>query len=314
MCFVMGFLWAEKTRRPWSAAALGLLALSCREDLALPLAAIGVLLLFRKGSRQWGAALVTACLLWVIIVYSIIIPANSPSGDMVGLARWSQYGATPLAILTGWATHPSEFLASVCNHDAVRLLRYLFFLPLIDLSTVIPIALPWMIYTTSSFPQQSHLAGAYGALFVPFLFAGAIRVMSRGRLRRWLSSDVFAIVFCALLLGVNMRACPFPSDLAGVADAHAGIRLVNRQITDKNVLGQGDILPHLGWPEQYDMIGSPTAEPIDAYDVVLVSPAGNPWPLSQDEIRAIAEQLTSSETWHHYSYGRIEIFSKTELQ
>jgi uncharacterized membrane protein len=314
--FVLGFLWAEKRRAAISAVLFGALALSCREDIAIPLAIYGAMLCFVRGRRAWGGVILVACAAWMGFTYGWLIPRASAGGTIEEFSRWSQFGATPKDVAAGMLAHPLLVLGNV-GRGSVVLLGRLLFLPLIDLWTVLPVLIPLAVHTNSSYDMQAHLQGAYAALFVPFFFAGLVRSLARPRFRQWLSMDRFAFCFSLLLVLVNVKALPLPDSWAGVASAQRGLSLVNRHIDGLRVLAQGTIAPHLGWTAQVHMLGSPGQKPLDDYDVILLSATQRTWPLKQAEVEEMIRSLGSSEKWREARFGNVECFFKageTNLQ
>jgi uncharacterized membrane protein len=314
--FVLGFLWAVKRSAAFPAALFGALALSCREDIAIPLAVYGAMLCFVRGRRAWGGVILALCAVWMGITYGWLIPKCTAGGTMEEFSRWSQFGSTPKAVALGMLAHPLLVLGNVARGSFVLLGR-LFFLPVLDPWTVLPVLIPLAAHTSSSYDMQAHLQGAYAALFVPFFFAGLVRTLARPRFKRWLSLDRFAFCFSLLLVLINVKALPLPDSWAGVASAQRGLSLINRHIDGYRVLAQGSIVPHLGWTAQVDMLGSPGQKPLDDYGVILLSATQRTWPLSQADVEEAIRSLGNSNRWHEVRFGCVECFFKvgdTNLQ
>jgi hypothetical protein len=234
----------------------------------------------------------------------------SQSGQMAGAERWSQYGQTPVEIVSYWVKHPLSVLAAIANPGALRHLRHLLFLPLADPATLLTIGIPWIIYTTSSFDQQASLGGAYASMFVAFLFAGMMRTLSRHRAKTLANRDVVALVTVSLMLGINARMCPLPKNVSGLSSAHAALARLNTDISRKRVLAQGCLIPHLGRPLLCDMLGSPRYTAESDYDLVLLSPSKDPWPLDQHYLERLADELSHSKAWKHEEHGCLQVFRR----
>ena len=310
MVFLLGFFRALYADSPLQGALWGGLALSCREDVALFLLPVGLALCFRRCTRGWGVAVSLVSLAWLATTYLWLIPSHADHGTMAGFDRWRHYGDSVPAIVLHLATHPGELCAHVFNADALKFPRDLCFLPLGDAMTMGAIAIPWMAYTTSSFQQQAHLGGAYAAIFVPFLFVGAIRTLSRRPCARLLSDAAAAALFALLLLGINFRTGPLPDSLEGTPAAHRALAALRRDHAACAVLAQGCIGPHVGWPRTCDMVGMPKSADIEAYDIVLLAPAKDPWPLEKADIENLLETLARSPAWSHERAGCLHIFRK----
>jgi hypothetical protein len=229
---------------------------------------------------------------------------------MAGSERWAAYGTTPAQIALGLATHPFDLLANLCNPGVLRLFGCLLFLPLLDLATLVPVLIPLAVLASSSFSLQANLGGAYAAPFVPYFFLGAIRVLARPRVGRWLSHPHVAAVGCVLLLAVNLRDLPTTRPVAGVAQAHRLLAGVNARPVPTRVLAQGSILPHLGWPAESAMLGAPTARDADHYDLVLIGTNLPPWPLTVEQLTALQTTLQRSGRWRMTEGGPIACFER----
>ena len=310
MVFLLGFLWAMFEHRALHAALWGLLALSCREDIALFLLPIGLVLCLRRRSLAWGVVISCVTIGWLTLAYLWLIPSHSEGGSMAGFERWQQYGNSIPAIASYLTRHPGELLEHVFNKNALRVHRDLCFLPLFDGMMVGAIVIPWIAYTTSSFPQQAHLSGAYAAMFLPFVFVGTMRTLSRRLPARALSNASFALVFSVLLVGNSFRMGRLPDSLSGTYSAHQRLATLRKNHHSKTVLAQGCIIPHIGWPASYDMIGAPRAKPPDAYNIVVLAPTKDPWPLKRDAIEECIKELKASEDWGYEHAGCLHVFIK----
>lgn len=307
--FLLGFFWAEKKRAPIPATLFGALALSCREDIAIPLAIYGAMLCFKKGGRAWGSAILAACLVWIAAAYGWLIPHFSVSGQIEEISRWSQFGSTPRDIAIGMFGHPLRVLAKIVRGSFVLFGRLLF-LPVIDPWTILPILIPLAAHTNSSYDMQAHLQGAYAALFAPYFFSGLVRTLAGPRFMNWLSVDHLAFYACLLLLLVNVKPLPLPEKWAGVSSAQHGLSILNRHLDGRRVLAQGTIAPHLGWSAKVDMLGSPAAGPFEEYDLILLSSAQRTWPMKREEMETTIQRLSDSNGWKKISLGNIHGFIK----
>lgn len=312
MVFLFGFLWAIFQHRPLHAVLWGFLSLSCREDIALFLLPIGLVLCFRRRTLAWGAAISCVTIGWLALAYLWLIPSHAESGAMAGIERWQQYGDSTPAIALYLIRHPGELLTQVFNENALKIHRDLCFLPLCDGMMVGAIAIPWIAYTTSSFPQQAHLGGAYAAMFLPFVFVGAMRTLSRRLPARVLSNASIAFLFAVFLVGNSFRMCPLPDSLSGTYSAHQCITALRKSHRNMTVLAQGCVIPHIGWPKSYDMIGAPRAQAADAYDIIILAPTKDPWPLKKVDIEKHVGELRTSPEWVYERAGCLHVFIKKE--
>ena len=258
--FLLGFIVAEATGAYRQAWIWALLSLMCREDISVFLAIAGVCMMGRPGpARRWGAVITGAALLWGVICYGVILPAYSSSGLMAEMNRWSAWGSTPGAVVSGWLTHPLEVLKRMMAMSALKHLALLAFLPLLEWRTVAIIVLPWLVNTTSAFTLQARLGGAYMALFVPWLMDGWIRQSGRAWVLRALGSPRRLILVAVILGVVNLRNPPHPHFPSGWRAAHAALKTIRAGGRDEFVIAQGCILPHVGWPRSSSLLGAPGA-------------------------------------------------------
>lgn len=312
MVFLLGFLLSVYRENTPGALAWGLLSLSCREDTALFMLPVGLVLCFRRGTLLRGVVISSLAIAWFSFAYLWLIPAHSESGPMAGFERWQPYGDSIPDVALFLIRNPGELLAHVFNRNAMKIHRGLLYLPLLDLRMVFAIAMPWIAYTTSSFPQQAGLGGAYAAMFLPFAFVGAMRTLSRRLPARLLAKAPIALVFVVLLVGINFRICPLPGSLKGTRSAHQALAVLRDKHRGLSVLAQGCVVPHIGWPRTYDMVGSTRAGPASDYDIVILASAKDPWPLETRDIVRYIEAFHASTEWAHVQAGCLDVFVKKE--
>jgi hypothetical protein len=116
--------------------------------------------------------------------------------------------------------------------------------------------------------------------------------------------------FSILLILVSGGACPLPRDLAGLPPAHAALERLNAYLPGKKVLAQGCIIPHLERAALCDMLGSARATAMYDYDLVLICPRKDPWPLDTRALDAVEDGLSRSDAWDHEYAGCLHVFRK----
>jgi uncharacterized membrane protein len=311
MAFLLGFFAAEQSHRFVAASVLAALAVSCREDVALMLFVFGIQRAFRRDGRTFGIGMAVASLAWMAVAYLWIIPSHAVHEAMAEQNRWAEFGHSKSEIAIGMLSHPFRVLASVLNPKILRLFADLLFLPLLAPSALIPAAIPLVANATSSFASQSHLDGAYAALFVPWFFRAACLALSRPKLKRILLNDRAALIFFALLLALNAKAWPLRSKTDGLSEAHAALSALRANSHGVSILAQGCVLPHVDWPARADMIGGAMAMPPDRYDVIVLAEDLNPWPMSRTELRKFSDALKNDARWSFQRAGCVEIFRRS---
>lgn len=71
---MFGFVWATTQKQRWLYWAIVLLALGCKEDMALYIASYGVLLMVSPQTRTRGIATLVLSLAWVALAVNVVIP------------------------------------------------------------------------------------------------------------------------------------------------------------------------------------------------------------------------------------------------
>ncbi|GEM_PF-5011437 len=176
--FLLGAIYFAMTR-PVLLFLFSVLAMMCKEDVAITAFAIGIYLIF-KGKRWRGVGLIGLSIAWSIVTIGILMPIFN-GGRLNPSLQWfyGVYGNTPGEILTRIFTHPfSIFYKVFVEH---RGLEYLFkvclglgFLPLLA-PDVLAITLPhFLINFVSEFTPQHRLDLHYGAYDIPVLFIASI--------------------------------------------------------------------------------------------------------------------------------------------
>lgn len=316
LCFLFGFLWAEGAGRWKTAAAFALAAISCREDVAAPLLVYGIFVALKRpaaGTRRsaaLGALLVVVCAAWLWVSYGWIMPHYAANGRLAAMERWSEsggYGAIAADILG----HPGRLLRNLLNPGVLGLFGSLLFLPLGSARAALPLVIPLLVLTGSSFPTQARLGGAYALYLLPYIYLGVALTLARPFWRRLLADGRAAWVLCCALVALSWHDPRYPARTPGLADAHRGLAETNRTIGPQRVLAQGCILPHLAWSAAGDMLGSPVAGKPQSYDVILIAPDLDPWPLTRDEIVAVETSLAADGRWRRDAFGPVIRYVKS---
>lgn len=178
-------LWACRGKAPaWLFLTFGILSLLVREDMALPVLAIGVweATLGRRPAR--GIALGLLALAWSVLSINFFMPSAAhghwlwQSGASGHLDRYTHLGASYSQIALNLASHPLQFLQLLAGGEKlpsfVLLLLPLLFLPLASPGRLW-LALPvFLLHALSNWELQNTLDCHYSAPLLPFLFFAAI--------------------------------------------------------------------------------------------------------------------------------------------
>lgn len=160
--------------------------LTAREDLAVPVAALGILLA-TQGKRRLGLATAAAAVVWLALDLTVVLP-HFAGGEYVQGNRFSQYGDTLGEAVRYMLTHPHKVLGDVATKPNLRVLVGLFgpvlFLPLHRKSVkyLLP-GLPLQAaYLLSNVEAAHTLTAQYTVSTIPFVFLATAFALRRPRL------------------------------------------------------------------------------------------------------------------------------------
>jgi uncharacterized membrane protein len=183
-------VWSLRAGRIGTATAAAILAIACREEVALAVAGIAIHAAFQRRWRWWG--IITACLAvtWAALAVLWIIPYFR-GGPADTLARYAWLGDSPATILTALITRPVTVLAHLLG-DPIRLktLAYLLW-PLLLLPILAPARLacalvPLAICLLPDHASQNSIYFHYVAPVLPAVAWAAVG--GAARVERWLGT------------------------------------------------------------------------------------------------------------------------------
>lgn len=153
-----------------------ILAIACKEDMALAILVLGLVVYF-KYDRRAGAIVSIGSFVYFLLVILVIMPLFSPEGYQY-TSRLSLFGETTFDAMKNFFIRPVrtvDILSTRMN------LRYIFdlFMPVAFISFLSPIyilpALPaFMINIVSDFAPQHTILCQYTAAITPFVFVAAV--------------------------------------------------------------------------------------------------------------------------------------------
>lgn len=191
-------LWSS---RRWVMVTGLLLALLCKEDVALIVAMFGVYLFFFERDRRWGIALFLLGAIWLLATLLLIVPwltRLTTSGNLQGgyptLSYYGEWGDSLPEIIINVVTHPIRAVGYILDGEGLRALWRLF----LPLGLLIPmfapgwflLSLPSLFYTMlSGQPPMHRLEVWYLAPIIPLLLAAVAVFIARRPFRqaRWLT-------------------------------------------------------------------------------------------------------------------------------
>ncbi len=171
----------------WVAVAV---VLSCRADLGLVVALLGVLMVM-EGHRRWGTATVLIGVAWTVAAVLVLRP-EIPVGPLNPAQAAAAGGVAPLAALRGLFTDPGQVLSDLFAKDSIDVLVAVFggllFLPLVAPRFLMP-AVPTLVLGLSGEHAVKRAAGASATIDVAspdrvvvalaFVFIAAVMALER---------------------------------------------------------------------------------------------------------------------------------------
>ncbi|HEY7832241.1 MAG TPA: DUF2079 domain-containing protein, partial [Ktedonobacterales bacterium] len=121
------FLALDARRYGWF-VLVGVLAAATKEDVALALVPLGLLIALRRGRPRLGLAVALSAMVWTALCFLVIIPHFNGGASAAGSAYWYRYtrlGSSPGAALANLVTHPWLLLAVVVTPDKLAYLAVL---------------------------------------------------------------------------------------------------------------------------------------------------------------------------------------------
>ena len=137
-----------------------IVAVACKEDVALALAVMGVLIAWR-GRRTFGAAVAGASVAWYVVATRVIIPWQNGIGPFYD-SFFGNLGNSPGEIAGHLVRHPNETVDLATRSDRVNYYRMMLtpvaFLPLLALPVFLIGGPMLAVNVLSSFPYTARSA------------------------------------------------------------------------------------------------------------------------------------------------------------
>jgi uncharacterized membrane protein len=159
------------------------LTLLTREDMAVPVLFLGVLLMI-EGDRRVGLVTAAAALVVGALDVLVVLP-HFASGEFVQGNRFSQYGPTLGAAARYMASHPWEVGRDLVRRPNITvvfgLLGSVAFLPLLAPRYLLPGIPLQLAYLLSNVTAAHSLTAQYTVAAIPFVFLAAAFALGPGR-------------------------------------------------------------------------------------------------------------------------------------
>jgi uncharacterized membrane protein len=172
--------WAARTKRWKWFLLFAVVAAACKEDVALAIAVIGLLIAVR-GNRKIGLLTLAASIAWYTIATRVIIPMSNGIGPFYD-TFFGNLGKNPIEVGTHLATHPKEAVDLATQHDRVNYYEMMFapvaFLPLVAIPTLL-IAGPMLaVNAFSSFPYTRDIRYHYSSLVLVGIILATVEAIA----------------------------------------------------------------------------------------------------------------------------------------
>jgi uncharacterized membrane protein len=155
------------------------LVISCKEEMSLLVAMLGLYAFFLQRNRRVGTAAVSLGLAWFISAVFVIIPHYNPEGRSPYLGAYSHLGQGPLGIIKTAITDPAAFARTLFTKEKLVYIRDLFlpvgFVSLMGLQVLFVLLPSLGIILLSGDPQVYTLEKFhYAAPLVPVVVLSAV--------------------------------------------------------------------------------------------------------------------------------------------
>ncbi len=299
--FLAWAFWSLEEGRYRQFVAWALLAMSCKEEMPLLIAMMG-LWLWVRGQRRLGAVAFVGGVAWTLLAFLVIIPSLNTRDTNLYLGRYDHLGQGPKDMLVNLVTHPGIYVSTLTEPLKIRYLLKLFFptgyLALLAPHVLLLAAPSFAINMLSNRPHMIALESFhYAAPIAPFVvIAGAYGMASlvrgMGRVFRHVDRSFLLAVLgsCVLLLtmfyhwtnGKTPLAHDFAWPQVGEHE-RLGHRLIERIPDDASVSAQNQLNPHLTQrPKVYifprledaeyvlvDVTAYPYVEPVEVFHTAV---------------------------------------------
>ena len=291
------FAWWFAVERRWRPfAAMVVLALLCKEDVALAVLMLGVALLLWRAVRSFraGALVATGAVAWFAICTRVIIPAILGATPFYERKLFPQFGDSMGSIAWGILTRPDDVAALA--FETGRLEYYLEMLAPFGLLSIagLPVLLiagpQTLINVLSALPGTYDIRFQYSAMVVVGVALAAAEGLGRvARLRARWPVQVAAVVMLVAAVVANVAWSPSPAgreyDTGIWASRIARHDVFDRAVAlvpdDASVSATYYLIPHLThrraayeWPNPWILVnwglsGEDAPDPLSVDYVVL---------------------------------------------
>jgi uncharacterized membrane protein len=257
---LFAYWFADRGRWRWYGLCV-VLVLATKEDAALPMIALGILLAFRH-HRRAGLLTAAGALAWFLLCVEVIIPSASPTAAPFFAYQFSSLGNSMGQILYNAVRHPSRILSPAFSQDRYQYYSQLL-VPVAGIALLAPatlfLAIPTLLVNVTDNQGYTHdIKYQYGAFVAAGIFLAVVEAVGRVRhlgLRRLMLGMVCA---CALASNVAWSPSRLNNQLyhsgiwALTSDAQMGTldQMVHMVPAGAGVSATFNVVPHLSHRDQ----------------------------------------------------------------
>lgn len=304
---LLGLVWAAQRGQPRLYWVCLLLALGCKEDVAIYTAGCGVLFAARPETRALGVWTIAASVLWLAAALIILIPwaqaiDNLPREQSLLASR---YGESPII----------ESVARLWRWESLR--RF------VSLSLItglicwvrprwLLVAVPGIVLNLAAKAGtlQAGLIGHYLWPILPFVFLAAVDGIAAAYARWPKLTNAWALAVILAVLANNpvFRPTYFTSRISNLDEAGEVRAMLARIPASAAVAAQPQLIPHLPRRTAMDAINAFWPGPGSATEVVVLAGIGDQWPLTRDALALHVATLSNQPAFRRVHAASPHLF------
>jgi uncharacterized membrane protein len=301
---VFGALLAWSTRRLAVYWLLVVLALGCKEDVAIYFAVFGVVIAVAQRDRAVGAATAALSIAWLFMAVGIAIPywRGVDGLDQANPFLEGRYGTA--------AETATRVLSAASLARIVTVLSATGFTALLAPAWA-AIALPGILLNLGAAPGslQAGLVGHYLWPILPWLFAAAAIGLGRLDVSGRAGQMLAAVILVIALIDSPLPRAVLRASWRMPADARHVLQQLESVPRDVSVLAQPNLIPHLPRRMEMHSLGVYTAgQPEAGY--VLLTTVGDLWPFDQESVQQRARSYAADDRYDQVGAGPLIMFRR----
>jgi len=253
----------QKDRDGWAIALIAI-ALTAKEDVGLLVVPLGIAIALIMGKRRTGVVVAGVGTAAFVLNFLVILPALSPTGELLYSYRYAQLGSTPFDILVGLATKQSAWWDVVTDPDRVAYVAALVFaMPLALLAT------RWLLIGIPALAANVFTSHAYQYEieyhYTAYLIAAVVIAAAFGaaRVQRWDRRRLTSALVAVAVIGASVTwglAGPKAAWAAANADQGRAREILSEIPPGEPVSAWTTLVPHLASRELVYLFPNPWQE------------------------------------------------------